>query len=215
MPLCNKNGQTLLFVHIPKTGGTSVNHFLEANAVFSLRFKGIPPGLKCPPQHLEAESLRAILPINSIDGVFSIVRHPENRLVSEFLSRYRRSNYRFYIESIPFDSVRESTRNAYFSKWVLKSFSRYRSDPYYLSNHIRPQSHFMVSDMHRIFRLEDGFNHAIEFICQTLLLPDDQNPAERLNSSPSHAIVVPYLIRRKLEEFYAEDYERFGYKLRS
>lgn len=215
MPIYIHNDRKLLFAHIPKTGGTTLNEFLTREATAALRFRGTPLGLKCPPQHLEADTLRAILPIDCFDGIFSVTRHPEDRLVSEFLSRYRKSRYKRFIESQPGRAAQASLLSLYFHKWARKSIRKCRGDPYYLDNHIRPQRDFLLQNAHLTFRIEDGIQPVIDYVKQKLQI-ESVPEVRHLNAAPeTPKISVSISLRARIEEFFAEDYERLGYDRRS
>lgn len=215
MPIYIHNDRKLLFAHIPKTGGTTLNEFLTRESTAALRFRGTPPGLKCPPQHLEAESLRAILPIDCFDGIFSVTRHPEDRLVSEFLSRYRKSKYKRFIESQPRPAARANFLSLYFNKWAKKSIRKCIDNPYYLDNHIRQQRDFLLPHDHLTFRIEDGIQPVLDYVMQKLQI-ESTPEVQQLNAAPEKPkISISISLRRGIERFYAADYEQFGYDRRS
>ena len=82
----------VLFVHIPKCGGGSVEQFLRSYG-FRQGMFSIDPAynsvLKCSPQHMHAELLLGILRVDRFDCVFSIVRDPVERMLSEYRWRIK------------------------------------------------------------------------------------------------------------------------------
>jgi hypothetical protein len=82
MPICFKHN--LCFVHIPKTAGTTIEKALGIDTIENLyqtkKFKeyGVPP------QHLTIEELSKELDLKNFK-LFTIVRNPFDRLVSEFV----------------------------------------------------------------------------------------------------------------------------------
>ena len=94
MPLFTKQGQAVLYIHVPKTGGTSVEHFFIGNG-FAADYMdtGGPKSLnqfrRCPPQHMHAEQILAVLRPSRCGYVFATVREPLARIVSEYRMRAR------------------------------------------------------------------------------------------------------------------------------
>ena len=103
----------LIFIHIPKCGGTSVENALfrphekTSDALFTL--KGHPDHDKYETgglQHLSASKVREVVGGNIYDEFykFAVVRHPVKRLISQFNYTYqfpyfgRKSYERFRIQ---------------------------------------------------------------------------------------------------------------------
>jgi hypothetical protein len=101
MPI-SYNHETI-FVHIPKTAGTSINKMLECNSenefvsfdwMRSMKNKPFLPKMSyeelmnylyCHPQHLKAHQLRTIFPVEwNKFYKFTVVRNPYERFVSEY-----------------------------------------------------------------------------------------------------------------------------------
>lgn len=97
MPVCHE--LRCVFVHVPKTGGTSIECALglrsrrgDRRALYGriesdeLKQRGFVSGYL---QHLTAADIRALAPAGSLSGYFSfaIVRNPWDRLVSSFVNK--------------------------------------------------------------------------------------------------------------------------------
>jgi hypothetical protein len=90
MPIYKKNGKAVLFVHIPKSAGTTVDHIFLSNG-WQVTFQDgggradtILRHMKCSFQHFHAALLTQIINPNSFDAVFTILRDPMTRLQSEY-----------------------------------------------------------------------------------------------------------------------------------
>jgi hypothetical protein len=92
MSVFSRDHLRVLYVHVPKTGGTSIEFFFDKNG-FAVTFVdrggagSIVPMMKCSPQHLHAEQLHAIFHVNRFTYSFMTVRNPIDRLVSEYRMR--------------------------------------------------------------------------------------------------------------------------------
>lgn len=100
MPICHK--RKLIFIHVPKTGGTSVEKVLRLESLHNLFsykkciasmpniadiFNGIDKNivLSITPQHLTSCHLKNIFPSQfETYTKFAIVRNPYDRIVSEY-----------------------------------------------------------------------------------------------------------------------------------
>lgn len=99
MPICHNN--KLIFIHIPKTGGTSIEHtlgLLDKDHLFSFKrsvismpeiaenFQGLEKNiiLSITPQHLTSCHLQKIVKNYDLYTKFTIIRNPYDRVVSEY-----------------------------------------------------------------------------------------------------------------------------------
>lgn len=81
MVLCHE--KKCIFIHIPKTGGTSIEQFIKDNGENNLLFIGVQNNRSL--QHLTSYELKKIIPyIYKKYYKFSIVRNPYDRLLSEY-----------------------------------------------------------------------------------------------------------------------------------
>ena len=144
MPVFAKDGKFILFIHVPKTGGSFIEDFFHQNGYAlglinqgkqSPNFNAI---FRTSPQHMHAEQIRLMLDMDRIDHIFMAVRHPVKRLLSEYTMRLD--------PEAPED----------FNDWFDAIYEEYQTNPFVSDNHIRPQWEFEVEGA-RIFRQEDGF----------------------------------------------------------
>lgn len=91
MPIFLNN--KLLFIHIPKTGGTSIEKFIEDNGdvMAFYTFSGSIFVNSHTPQHCTYKEYESFNFLKSGMRIFTIVRNPEERVISEFfyIHKYR------------------------------------------------------------------------------------------------------------------------------
>jgi hypothetical protein len=199
MPLAHWNGLTLFFAHVPKTGGSSVEDYLIRRfgplSILDInKRQGVTgTGLIVPATHLAAIDVAEFLPHN-LTYSFTMVRDPVTRLMSEY--RYQKN-------------VSRMSRLG-FSTWLRIMIHAVRAEPRLYENHIRPQSD-LVPEGADIFRLEDGFD---DMIAKLDKITDSSAPditVGHLNIRKRAEITLSQQDVALISEFYAPDYERFGY----
>ena len=91
MPVYRLNGASLLFVHVPKCGGTSLEGMLTAHpameqaALYEIgRDNLVLQVSHCSPQHWHGELLQQLLRLETFTLSFTVIRDPLERLLSEF-----------------------------------------------------------------------------------------------------------------------------------
>lgn len=98
MPITHKYKS--IFVHIPKTGGTSIekilniplldNNYLRSHTIFNIN------NVEYAPQHFTSKILKEhdlVKPYWNTYFKFSIVRHPYNRVLSEYFWNTKSNNF--------------------------------------------------------------------------------------------------------------------------
>ncbi len=198
MPILNFNDQRILFIHIPKTAGASLESHLRQVAkvgLFCGDFKKMRElKLPCSPQHFHLAILNSFFPRKFFDWRFTVVRDPMDRLKSEY--RMRRGI--FADESLTFPA------------WVGAVFQRYGKNPYVFDNHIRPQVEF-VDDHVEVFRFEDGLDRVLDRVAERLGAPEIASGDFHKQQHPRIEIDCPPACAEAVGEFYRADYERLGY----
>src|SRR5690554_502775 len=95
MPVMSKHDVNILFIHIPKTGGTTIEDVFRRSG-FSVSYYepraktklGSPNKIRlCSPQHMHAYQINSIFDLSKFDYVFGVVRDPLTRAVSEYWMR--------------------------------------------------------------------------------------------------------------------------------
>ena len=202
MPLFLKENRSVLYMHVPKTGGFAVDSFFRDNG-FQLEFfdGGGPRSFnkyrRCAPQHMHAEQILSLLRLSSIDYIFMTVRDPLARLFSVY-KMYARAA----VADVPSLPV-----------WVDRVFRRYLADSYTAENHIRPQAEFWLPTC-EIFRQEDGHGSALtQRIEQKLGIELKHRTIGTLNKDKDTSIDPADIekIAPLVRQFYHRDYLMFGY----
>lgn len=200
MPLFRFDNAVVLFIHVPKTGGSSIEAALR-------RMGGRPALLSetthgyggCTPQHMQAEVLQSFVPEAFYDMRFAVVRDPQSRLISEF--KMRRAGRKL-----------RGLRPIGFAAWVRQTFARYAKNPYVFDNHIRPQTE-LIPPGTRTFKFEDGLEAVLEHVSKELESRPPKIP--HLRTGEAASVKVSDDVAEKIAAFYREDYSRFGYSSRA
>lgn len=203
MPVFVKDERRVLFVHVPKTGGSAVEdafvedgweaHFLDRTS----RRQPAQQLRRCSPQHMHAALLEQTLRLDRLDLSFTVVREPLARFRSEYLWRHRED------PGLDADEV---------ERWGRRVLEKFAQDPFVRDNHIRPQSEFVLEDT-RVHRYEDGLQAAVDDVHRFLGLPGTAT-VPRPPRSPVSSAEVPLSadLTEVLRGFYRDDFERFGYR---
>jgi hypothetical protein len=78
------------------------------------------------------------------------------------------------------------------------------------ADHIRPQSDFLDVAKCRVYRLEDGLDTIMgDLAARWDVLPPDLTLHE--NGTRNNPFEIDLATRRRIDAFYAEDFERLGY----
>ena len=217
MPVYTKNNKNILFVHIPKTGGSSVEKiFIEKGWDESFISNGKRSDIikiyKSSLQHLHSPILRDIFNLSNFNKIFSIVRNPFDRCKSEYYWQLRLK-------------IISSKINPP-EKWLNDILIDYKKNNYIFDNHIRPQNEFIVEGV-KVFKLEDGLTKAYEYAFDEspFIMPrinKNKNPLKffgkqrsdlTLKKSKKNKFIEDQFLKLKprIIDFYSKDYEFFKY----
>ena len=214
VPVFSKDDKNVLFMHIPKTGGSSVTAFFRSRGwvvSYEDRSSLTKPGgtnylRRISPQHLHAELIEEIYDLEKFDAVFSVVRHPLSRFKSEFAFR----NPEVPISEISPKLVEE---------WSFWALGQYRGNRSWADNHLRPQMDF-VTPKSLLFRIENGFSE-IEDLESSLNNNRDQTlekcadfPIANKSRFESDLIPLSPKLKRLLLRFYRTDFQKLNYSRR-
>lgn len=212
MPVFTKGEKSVLFVHVPKTGGTSIEqlflsagwsrrHFLSkrANAADRQHYEL----LRCPPQHMAADQLQQMFRIERFDAIFMLSRDPISRLRSEYAMRRM-------------DMADSEPSKSDVDKWADRQFKQYLGNKYILDNHMRPQVDFLVPGS-RVYKLEDGLESAIADLNDLYGMDLPLNVEHAMDSrsltggKSSSSVEISESLERKIRAMYKDDFTAFHY----
>lgn len=148
-----------LFLHIPKTGGTSIESWLADVYSTPAQYlsKEKHPNEESTPQHFGYHKLKGLVgEVNQPLFTFAIVRNPYHRLESEFF-------YRLQAKYINLGPGAETM----FSAWVCDMLQKVKTHPHMLDNHLQPQVYYYHKDL-TMYKFEDGFEAIVQSISAQL-----------------------------------------------
>lgn len=203
MPYIEHDGKRILFIHIPKTGGTTIETWLEGIAPLNMYCRGVPQPLKVTPQHFRWSDVSALFAEGSFDYCFTVVRDPYKRLESEYKMRWIGAQEGLWggVSAFPV--------------WLENQLHACRINPNHLDNHLMPQWQF-IGDQVNVFHFEDGLERIIAQICEETGLPAPETVAHKISSETFEGEIdwdFPDVIRAN--KFYAEDFKNLGYEKRA
>jgi hypothetical protein len=150
--------RTILFLHIPKTGGTSIEHYFKTMGYFNYSGEylytpwekfmecSLKRGVRCSLQHLTFGEIIGIIPgiMNKISDVFVVVRDPYDRLISEYWYLRKKvfvGEKDYEIWGMDPQTIKRALSN--FDDFVKEMYSLYKKESNVMDNHFLPQARFI------------------------------------------------------------------------
>ncbi len=207
MPILVQEDKTVLFVHVPKCGGSSfLKNMRRRGWEELLSIRGIHIEklgfLKCTPQHMHVDLLRSILNPKDFDHIVTIVRNPFERMKSEYAWQRKQSITDLDPE-----------------EWIDHVIMEFEENQFICDNHIRPQNEFILQQS-EVYKLEkDGVMRAIESVSshysQRSLISyiTEKIPGSKLKKTTKSYNIEKVFERHrsKIQDFYAKDYIELSY----
>jgi hypothetical protein len=198
VPILDAANKRILYIHVPKTGGSSVERMLSTLGRLTFTQPTASSRFPCTPQHWHGEVLKNLFGDGAeFSSVFMTVRHPFTRLESEY--RYRVGHYSRLSFLIPS-----------FGRWVRNAFKSYEKNPYVYGNHIRPQVAFDVFNP-TVFKLEDGLQAVPQHLVKLLGLSTVPEIQHLNETSKQRRFGWSDRLEKQVRQFYQQDFDRFGY----
>lgn len=195
--------KTFLFIHVPKTGGTSIETYFRGIGLTGFfdpaTYMPVRPYLKVPPAHYDYGVLNRLY---NLDGLYSfaVVRHPVQRMVSE---------YRWALEK---SSGAASLAGKSFADYIRLMLENYKRDENVAAGHFKPQIRFVGDKVSKIFKYEAGLESIISHVLRDVGLKFDGQVKLPVINNTSRGAVVPTVEDVALiRDFYDADFKAFGY----
>lgn len=206
MPYFKNNKINLLFIHIPKTGGSSLEKYFNVKFNIPLNKKSLmstedirefsdKPEINSSLQHLTYNTIIKYKDFFKIDmeniKIITIVRNPYDKIMSDL----------FYLKKIDINSTKEE---------VYKNLQIYLKENY--DNHITPQYKFITNDEEKLI---DNI-----IILHTETLNDDMSKLGykdfniKMNMNPNAVDYDKYLNEESIKlinEIYKKDFKILNY----
>ena len=196
-----KNITKLVYIHIPKTAGTSVEKYGKKHGINWGRYMKFPrpkKKIKSPYWHLPPTLFNQKKSPYNGKKLFTIVRNPYDRAVSEY-------KYRNEILSKKKKNVSKKSLNNF-----IRNLEReIKKNKYCFDSHVIPQHEFIDEDT-EVIKLEN-IEKDFPILMKKYNLPEEKLPKTYKTSRN----VTKYDLDKKsieiLNRIYAKDFEKFGY----
>lgn len=196
-----------LFIHIPKTGGTSMEFFLGESYGYTSEYirrciYNLEPDntleLGLDRQHRSIDYYNNIL--SDIKFIFTIIRNPYTRLISAY------SFYKSYIE--------DQQKNLSIIEWFISNKINNKKDVITYNNHLLPQ-HWYINQNNNIYIAKyETLYDDIKYIKQKLNLSKQIIFPHKFKTLQYKAIfedIIPIL--SEINEYYKKDFKIFNYEI--
>jgi hypothetical protein len=186
-----------VFIHIPKAAGTTIERCMGMQNDESLYSTYKNEKYKVCPQHLYATEVLELFPFTNQYYWFTIVRHPLDRLVSEY----------HYIKNTKCVASKFASLN--FSDFVNCLDMPVSDRMLLFDRHLEPQVNFIRDavniEVFKFEQIDDCFNE----LQNRFHIPFFSH--ERKSNRKGYKSYYDDLTEKKVKNFYKEDFEVFGY----
>lgn len=207
MPVCFK--RKIVFIHIPKTGGTSINEYFNFQKKIENFYGIIDKNLEL--SHFSLDEIAKDLNIDSFFK-FSFVRNPWDRLVSKYFY-YKAGCKKEDVNSLKlFDKIDD------FDDYIVKIYENFNNiqnnyPSHLLCNHFKTQSSFITSQKYKLDFLGkfENFNFDLKKI-GNIFNVQKSIPYLNFTNHKNYQSYYNKKTKKIVEELYEEDIKNFDYK---
>lgn len=199
------NKLKLIFVHIPKTGGSTISNILVPNInIHDNKYINYLYGLKNDRslQHLSITKIKELVKNTDEYYKFSIVRNPYDRLVSEY--------YWCQIKNVGYKSGQTFDD---FLNYVINIFKNNKFYMNIYTDHFIPQYNFLydnnILEVDKVFKHE-YFNEIIQFLNEEYNI--NTNLYENLKVYKGKKLNLNQNQKNIIYNLYKKDFELFNYQ---
>lgn len=195
MPIFSHKDRRIFFIHIPKSGGTSIELCLK-NLTGNIELFSRKKSFLIPvtPQHLDCYYIKSLFFGGSNEfSYFTVVRHPLAKVISEYYHANRNNKK-------PID----------FNRWLKYALKNFAKNKYFSDNHLRHQVDFLTENT-TVFNFEDGLQHVIDYACEELRIEKSLKEIPHEKKYNKHNININKKSIRLINETYKKDFLFFGY----
>jgi hypothetical protein len=194
-----------IFIHIPKTGGTSLELTLEDSSCICKRnqWSSTPQGFNAPLNHLGIDQLREgnFIPPNEVDDFFkfAFVRNSWDRVISECFCSH--------IQAIFKDCQNIEDKIVKVCSLSQKGYGNHcKSQLYFIQT--SPTGSIGVDHIGRFENLQQDF----DIICDQISIPTQTLPYPHKTKRKHYSEYYTTLTKELVGEKYKDEIEYFGYE---
>lgn len=198
MPIFEKNGRRVAFIHIPKAAGSSVEQLFTSDGWTMSFYKPTYDGYTVSDQHRTYQDLKEKIPdLDQLES-FAITRDPFSRLVSEWGYQTKR--------------IKSSKLN--FNDFVRHLECSLKVDERYWDNHYRPQTDFIDDGINAVIKMEDIREGLPRFLRENGIMDDPKIPhvnrLEKRRGKPE--LCMSREAEDRILRVYERDFAELGYE---
>jgi hypothetical protein len=206
----------LEFIHIPKTGGSSIEKLgKKYNINWGMYNKNYLIETK------KSSSIWHQISFLYKNNNFTLIRNPYDRIISEFFYRYKiitnnknlKYNKLIYIDNPNQISINE------FKLWLNESLKKYNISKYIYDSHLIPQSEYIYDKngnqrIEYIFKLEDDFKNNLDHLFKKYNLNININDLSHYNVTDKtfNKYDLDQYTLDIIYNFYETDFINFNYE---
>jgi hypothetical protein len=195
--------RNLLYVHIPKTGGSTIEYIIDDNTLTQKeKLLGYDKN-NCALQHYDIVKLKSHFDNNFENlNIFTIVRNPYDRIVSDFHFLKDILKYKTFDDYI--DAAKKIISN-----------NKYDENPFY--DHFKKQSDFIFLNnkqiVTEIYRFED-FENNLTHICEKYgFVKNDKLWIHKGNYEKTNKYEIIFNYLDTINDIYYDDFINLDYKI--